>query len=113
MDAEEIKGKKIKYCNIADGVDCVEHNIICTEDNDIMFFNVTSDLRIKCYNEKQFKSCICTWSHIANELIRENIITEEELLSFKDELDNSRKIREDEEKQKRYEEYLKLKKEFE
>ncbi|HCL4480213.1 TPA: hypothetical protein N2D99_002301 [Clostridium botulinum] len=112
-DGEELRGKNIKYCNLSHGVDCDEHNIICTEDNEIMFFNISEDNRIICYNEQQTKSCICVWEHIANEFIQKNIITEDELNNFKMEIKERKELRDEKIKQQRYEEYLKLKQEFE
>lgn len=112
-NGEELRGKVIKYCNLQHGVDADEENIICTEDNEIMMFDITEDGRMVCYTEQKIKSCICTWKHVENELIQEGIITKDEILEFKNEIKKRNSIRDEKIKQQRYEQYLKLKEEFE
>ena len=113
-DGEDLRGKVIKYCNICHGVDGNEYNILATEDEYLMMYNVDYDNGIiKCYNEQSFKTAVLVWQCLRNELLPEEIITNDEILEWKKERDNNLKERDKKIKQRRYEEYLKLKQEFE
>ncbi len=110
---EDLRGKVIKYCNITNHGDGDEHNIICTEDNEVMMYSIDSSGTVICYNERRIKSCICAWRHIENEFINEGIITKEEVDGFREEFEAERNARELEIKKARYQDYLRLKTEFE
>lgn len=112
-NGEELRGKIIKYCNLQHGVDADEVNIICTEDNEIMMFDITEDGRMVCYTEQKIKSSVCAWKYIENELLQEGIITEKEVNEFKNEIKERIRVRDEKIREQRYKEYLKLKEEFE
>ena len=113
-DSEELIGKVIKYCNICHGADGNEHNIIATEDGYAIFYNVNYESGdIRCFNEKGFKYAVLSWPYLKNDLINNEIITEDEIKEWKKEVEEQNKLRDQRIKKQKYEEYLKLKKEFE
>lgn len=113
-DGQELTGKVIKYFNVCHGADGNEHNVLATEDNCLMMYDVDYENGIiKCYNEQSFKTAVLVWECLKNELLNEKIITEEEIAEWKKERDKKLEERDKKMKQQRYEEFLKLKKEFE
>lgn len=111
---EDLEGKKIKYCNIMDRADCDESNMIVTEDNKILFFDIDCNHYItKCFSEKGIKSRILYDGGVKNELMSCGLLTEELVQEIKLEKAKNEKEKEDILKQERYKKYLELKEEFE
>jgi hypothetical protein len=77
---QDIIGKTIKYCNITHNAEGNEKNIIATDNNEIMMFDVGYDNGIiKCYTEGQVKKTILCSKDTRNELLSNEIITQKEV----------------------------------
>lgn len=112
---DELVGQTIKYCNIGNGCD-LENSIIATEEGNALIFNVDCDddyINIRALTKEQLDSKLVRDSYFRKELSDNNIVDKEYVQKL---LDIERwKVKEEEKKlkEKRYSEYLKMKKEFE
>lgn len=112
-NGENLIGKTIKYCNIVNGSDGNEHNIIATEEGDIMCFNVGYENgTIETYSEKMFKSAMHReW--LVKDLLQHGVINQDILDKWELERKEAREKQEQTIRDYKYKEYLKLKEEFE
>lgn len=117
-NSEEMIGETIKYSNI---VNCGDLNniIIVTQEGSLLIADIDGGDEFGCAsascirNEKQLKYKIFANSDVRNELLQNNIISKEYVEKIKQERETELKQQEAERKKRKYEEYLKLKKEFE
>jgi hypothetical protein len=114
LKGEDLKGKTIKYCSISNGTDGNEHNIIATDDGSIMMFDVDyEDGHFKCYNEDRFKTVVAVYDYVRKTLLNENIVTKKQVGLWEEERKMKLKRQDELINQQKYEQYLKLKEEFE
>lgn len=116
-DSEEMIGETIKYSNLNSGD--LDSIIIATNEGGLLIASIDGGDEFECAsancirNEEQLKYKIFANSDVRNELLQNNIISKE----YVEKIKRERKIRlqqqEEEQKKRKYEEYLKLKKEFE
>jgi hypothetical protein len=112
----ELVGQTIKHCEIGHG-SVLENSIIATEEGNVMILNGDCDddnyIDIKALTKEQLDRQIVKNSYFRNELLDNNIVDKNYIQKL---LDIEKfKSKEDERKikEKRYAEYLKMKKEFE
>ncbi|TBX14807.1 hypothetical protein BFS06_11335 [Clostridium perfringens] len=115
-DSQDLVGKKIKYCNFSNMVDMSEINVLATEDNFLMLFNIDSSLTMRCLSEPLGKRAIYRNNCLKKELLNEDVITDEYVKKIEQEFEEVNKRKADEkakkEKEERYKLYLELSKEF-
>ena len=117
-DSEEMIGETIKYSNIVNNGD-LDNVIIATNEGSLLIVNIDGGDGYSCAsascikNEEQLKYKIFADSDVRNELLQNNIISKEYFEKIKQEREKRLQQQEAENKKVKYEEYLKLKKEFE
>lgn len=117
-DSEEMIGETIKYSNIVNNGD-LDNVIIATNEGSLLIVNIDGGDEYSCAsascikNEEQLKYKIFADSDVRNELLQNNIISKEYFEKIKQEREKRLQQQEAENKKVKYEEYLKLKKEFE
>lgn len=117
-DGEEMIGETIKYSNIVNHGD-LDNVIIATNEGSLLIANIDGGDEYSCAsascirNEEQLKYKIFGNSDVRNELLQNNIISKEYFEKIKQEREKRLQQQEAENKKVKYEEYLKLKKEFE
>jgi hypothetical protein len=113
---DELIGQTIKCCNVGNGCD-LENSIIATEEGNALILNADCDednyINVKALTKEQLDKRIVKDSYFRKELLNNNIINEnyaQKLLDIEKwkSKEEDRKI-----KEKRYAEYIKMKKEFE
>ncbi|NFT08101.1 hypothetical protein FDF26_13715 [Clostridium botulinum] len=112
-DFDDLKGRKIKYCSVAES----DYSCICTTDGALIIFKTFDDESVEICNEDRFKNILLYDSWIRNDLLDHNIISTQYIDEIKREQEEKNKARElaykEEERKRKYNEYLKLKEEFE
>jgi len=112
----ELVGQTIKHCEIGHG-SVLENSIIATEEGSILILNGDCDddnyIDIKALTKEQLDRQIVKNSYFRNELIDNNIIDKSYVQKLLDIEKWKAKEEERKVKEKRYAEYLKMKKEFE
>lgn len=114
-DSEEMIGETIKYSNIVNYGDS-NNVIIATNEGGLLIASIDeyTCASVNCIkNEEQLKRKIFADSDIRDELLLNNIISKEYFEKIKNERETKLQQEESERKKRKYEEYLKLKKEFE
>lgn len=117
-DSEEMIGETIKYSNIINYGN-LDNIIIVTNEGSLLMGSIDGGDEYSCAsvncikNEEQLKRKIFGESDVRNELLQNNIISKEYFEKIKQEREKRLQQQEAENKKVKYEEYLKLKKEFE
>lgn len=121
-NSDEMIGETIKYSNIVNNCD-LDNVIIATNEGSLLIANIDGGDECSCTSasciksEEQLKYKIFADSDVRNELLLNNIISKE----YVDQIKQEREIRLEKEaeerkkkcKKEKYQEYLKLKEEFE
>lgn len=114
---EDLIGNTIRYCNLNNLCD-LDQIIIATNEGNIMVSDIEGGGEYtcpsaNCYNKPRFESKIVRDRYFRQELLENNIVGKDyvEKLLKEDELKT--KQLEEQRKNEKYQEYLKLKKEFE
>lgn len=112
----ELVGQTIKHCEIGHG-SVLENSIIATEEGNVMILNGDCDddnyIDIKALTKEQLDRQIVKNSYFRNELLDNNIIDRSYVQKLLDIEKFKSKEEERKVKERRYAEYLKMKKEFE
>lgn len=113
-DFDDLKGRRVKYCSVAE----YDYNYFCTFDGAILMFRTFDDeFNSEFCSEKRFKQILLNYEWIRTDLINHNVISTQYIDEIKREQAEKNKAREEayreEEKKRKYNEYLKLKAEFE
>jgi hypothetical protein len=112
---DELIGQTIKCCNI--GKDCdLDNAIIATEEGNALIFNVNYDydyFNMTVYSKEQFDKHLVKDSCFRKEIQDNNIVSKDYIQKLLDIEKCKSKDEEKKLKEKRYAEYLKMKKEFE
>ena len=112
---DELIGQTIKCCNIGNGCD-LENSIIATEEGNVLILNAECDddyINIKALTKEQLDRMLVRDSYFRKELQDNDIVDKNYVQKLLDiekwkAKDEERKL-----KEKRYAEYIKMKKEFE
>ncbi|MBY6838665.1 hypothetical protein [Clostridium botulinum] len=112
-DFDDLKGRKIKYFSVGES----DYSYICTTDGAIVIFKIFDDESVEICNEDRFNNILLYDCWIRNDLLDHNIISTQYIDEIKREQDAKDKARKlaykEEERKRKYNEYLKLKEEFE
>lgn len=112
-DFDDLKGRKVKYCSVAES----DYSCICATDGALIIFKIFDDESVEICNEDRFKNILLYDSWVRNDLLDHNIISTQYIDEIKREQevkDKAKKLAyKEEERKRKYNEYLKLKAEFE
>lgn len=113
-DFDELKGRKIKYCSVHE----YDYSYFCTFDGAILMFRTFDDeFNSEFCSEKRFKQILLNYEWIRTDLINHNVISTQYIDELKREQEAEDRAREqiyrEVERKRKYNEYLKLKEEFE
>lgn len=117
-DSDEMIGETIKYSNIVNNGD-IDNIIIATNEGSLLIASIDGGDEFECAsaycikNEEQLKYKVFADSDVRNELLQNNIISKEYVKKIKQEREIRLQQEDEDQKKRKYEEYLKLKKEFE
>jgi len=111
---DELVGQTIKCCNVGHGCD-LENSIIATEEGNALILNayLDDDVSVAALTKEQLDRKLVNDSYFRKELLDNNIVDKNYVQKL---LDIEKwKVKEEEKKlkEKRYAEYIKMKKEFE
>ncbi|WP_252251258.1 hypothetical protein [Clostridium sp. VAP52] len=113
-DFDDLEGRRVKYCSVAE----YDYSYFCTFDGAILMFRTFDDeFTSEICDENRFKQVLLNYEWIRNDLINHNVISTQCIDEIKREQAEKNKAREEayreEEKKRKYNEYIKLKAEFE
>lgn len=111
---DELVGQTIKCCNIGHGCD-LENSIIATEEGNVLILNayLDDDVSVTALTKEQLDRKLAKDSYFRKELLDNNIVDKSYVQKLLDAEKWKAKEEERKVKEKRYTEYLKMKKEFE
>lgn len=112
---DELIGQTIKCCNVGNGCD-LENSIIATEEGNALIFNADIDddcINVRSYTKEQLDRKLVKDSYFRKELQDNDIVDKNYVQKLLDIEKWKAKEEEKKLKEKRYAEYIKMKKEFE
>ncbi|NFH01372.1 hypothetical protein FC831_13975 [Clostridium botulinum] len=113
-DFDDLEGRQVKYCSVAE----YDYSYFCTFDGAILMYRTFDDeFNSEFCDENRFKQILLNYEWIRTDLINHNVISTQYIDGLKREQEEKNKAREhaykEEERKRKYNEYLKLKAEFE